>query len=75
MHEFYVQDSIKELYLTLAEKKEEEITIELIDQGYEETKTSLNGSDGVIIYITVAEVTNPIFWRKLRADRRRIKYL
>jgi len=40
MHEFYVQDSIKELYLTLAEKKEEEITIELIDQGYEETKTT-----------------------------------
>ena len=38
MYEFYVQDSIKELYLTLAEKKEEEITIDLIDQGYEETK-------------------------------------
>jgi len=40
MEEFYVQDSIRELYLTLAEKKEEEITIDLIDQGYEETKTT-----------------------------------
>ena len=40
MEEFYVQDSIRELYLNLAQKKEEEITIELIDQGYEEAKTT-----------------------------------
>ena len=27
------------------------------------------------LYTHGAEVTNPFFWRKLRADRRRIKYL
>ncbi len=38
MDDYYVTDVMRELYLTLAEKKEEEITIDLIDQGYEETK-------------------------------------
>ena len=33
MDDYYVTDVMRELYLTLAEKKEEEITIDLIDQG------------------------------------------
>ena len=34
----YVIDVIRDLYTSLCEKKQEEITIELIDEGYEEIK-------------------------------------
>ena len=38
MDDYYVTDVMRDLYTTLCEKREEEIVIELIDEGYEEIK-------------------------------------
>jgi len=38
MDDYYVTDVMRELYTNLCEKRQEEIVIELIDEGYEEIK-------------------------------------
>ena len=38
VQQYYVQDVIRDLYIILSKKKEEEIIDQLIDEGYEESK-------------------------------------
>ena len=38
VQQYYVQDVIRDLYVSLSKKKEEEIIDQLIDEGYEESK-------------------------------------
>mgnify|MGYP003328819581 FL=1 len=38
MDDYYVTDVMRELYTNLCEKRQEEIVVELIDEGYEEIK-------------------------------------
>jgi len=38
VQQYYVQDVIRDLYVILSKKKEEEIIDQLIDEGYEESK-------------------------------------